>query len=68
MLHYLHGRGDALPVTEDLMEVLGAQDVPQGCLGQQSGGTTLLGGTGYIFPYIPKLSPHTDIIPFLTMQ
>ena len=30
----LHGAGDALPVTEDLVEVLGAQDVPQGGLGQ----------------------------------
>ena len=34
---HLHGARDALPVTEDLMEVLGAQDVPQGGLGQQPG-------------------------------
>ena len=34
---HLHGARDVLPVTEDLVEVLGAQDVPQGGLGQQPG-------------------------------
>ena len=33
--HGLHGAGDALPVREDLVQVLRAQDVPQGGLGQQ---------------------------------
>ena len=32
----LHGARDALPVAEDLVEVLGAEDVPEGGLGQQS--------------------------------
>ena len=31
----LHGDGDALPVGEDLVQVLGAEDVPQRGLGQQ---------------------------------
>ena len=31
----LHRARDALPVTEDLVEVLGAQDVPEGGLCQQ---------------------------------
>ena len=33
----LHRARDALPVTEDLVEVLGAQGVPQSCLCQQPG-------------------------------
>ena len=32
---YLHAAGDALPLPEDLMQSLGAQDVPQCGLGQQ---------------------------------
>ena len=34
----LHAAGDALPLPEDLVQGLGAQDVPQGGLGQQPGG------------------------------
>ena len=33
----LHGPCDAVPVAQDLMQVLRAQDVPQGGLGQQPG-------------------------------
>lgn len=32
----LHAAGDALPLPEDLVQGLGAQDVPQRGLGQQS--------------------------------
>ena len=31
----LHAAGDALPLPEDLVQGLGAQDVPQGGLGKQ---------------------------------
>ena len=31
----LHAAGDALPLPEDLVQGLGAEDVPQGGLGQQ---------------------------------
>ena len=31
----LHGVGDAVSVAENLVQVLGAQDVPQGGLSQQ---------------------------------
>ena len=33
--HHLHGARDALPVRQYLMQVLGAQDITQGSLGQQ---------------------------------
>ena len=36
MTVYLHAAGDALPLPEDLVQGLGAQDVPQRGLGQQS--------------------------------
>ncbi len=35
---YLHGSRDALPVAEDLVEVLCSQDVPERGLSQESGG------------------------------
>ena len=34
---HLHCRADALPVAEDLVEVLRAKDVPEGGLGQEPG-------------------------------
>ena len=34
----LHGVGDAVSVTENLVQILGAQNVPQGGLSQQPGG------------------------------
>ena len=35
---HLHTAGDTLSLTQDLMQVLGTQDIPQGSLGQQPGG------------------------------
>ena len=35
---HLHAAGDALPLTEDLVQVLGAEHIPQSSLGQQPGG------------------------------
>ena len=35
----LHGVGDAVSVAENLVQVLGAQDVPQGGLSQQPVGS-----------------------------
>lgn len=43
----LHGSGYALAVTEDLVEVLGSQDVPQCRLGQQSRGVVSVFHVGH---------------------
>ena len=39
----LHGVGDAVSVAENLMQVLGAQDVPKGGLSQQPVGSVRVG-------------------------
>ena len=33
---YLHGHGDTVPVTQDLMKILGTKDISQGGLSQKS--------------------------------
>ena len=38
---HLHGVGDAVSVAEYLVQVLGAQDVPQGGLSQQPVGSLM---------------------------
>lgn len=47
MVQYLHAVGYLLAVRQDLSQVLGAQDVPQGGLCQQAGGSVSVGDVGH---------------------
>lgn len=44
---YLHAVGDALAVRQELGQVLGAQDIPEGGLSQQAGGEVSVGHVGH---------------------
>lgn len=44
---YLHAVGDALAVRQELGQVLGAEDVPEGGLSQQAGGEVSIGHVGH---------------------
>lgn len=44
---YLHAVGDALAVRQELGQVLGAEDVPEGGLSQQARGEVSIGHVGH---------------------
>lgn len=44
---YLHAVSDALAVRQELGQVLGTEDVPEGGLSQQTGGKVSVGHVGH---------------------